>query len=103
MSEELRPCPFCGGAAKVMSHAPFNYWVRCKDCEDDCFLENVQLKDIQLMAAAPEMLELLRETKHALLVIYHQLWARNMGDFGAQEQADKIDTFLSRIETGGME
>ena len=59
--------------------------------------------DARAIAAAPEMEEMLKETRHTLLVIYHQLWARNMGDFGAREQADKINTFLSRIETGGME
>ena len=46
----------------------------------------------------PELIGLLKETKQTLLVIYHQLWARQMMDWGAREQADKIDAFLAQIE-----
>ena len=71
---------------------------------DVCHIANVSGAEKQnggnarLIAAAPDMVEMLRETQHELLVIYHQLWARQIGDWGAQEQAGKINALLKRIE-----
>ena len=34
---DIKPCPFCGGEAKVMNgcacYEPDDYWIRCKKCE----------------------------------------------------------------------
>ncbi len=34
MTKELKPCPFCGGEAKVENFEPWEslYWVGCKKC-----------------------------------------------------------------------
>lgn len=29
MSEELKPCPFCGGRAAVLNREGEDYWVQC--------------------------------------------------------------------------
>lgn len=89
MPEELKPCPFCGIVAKVMN----NYWVLCKDCEDDCFLENVQLKDIQLMAAAPEMVTLLNAALCEMQNPYAEKWITS----GTRMVANNIAALLRRI------
>lgn len=37
MDEELKPCPFCGGKAKVKAtkkeHIGFTIWCACESCE----------------------------------------------------------------------
>ena len=33
MPIELKPCPFCGGEAEIMSNLSHNiYWVQCTNC-----------------------------------------------------------------------
>lgn len=32
MSQELKPCPFCGGSAQIVSGAPGCHYVRCEGC-----------------------------------------------------------------------
>ena len=36
MSEELKPCPFCGGEGKIKAaskeHIGFTIWCECKNC-----------------------------------------------------------------------
>lgn len=91
MNEELKPCPFRGSVAKDMN----NYWVRCKDCEDDCFLENVQLKDIQLMAAAQEMLELLDDALLELSLVSGILEPNNGH---VEALIERINKFFQRIK-----
>jgi Lar family restriction alleviation protein len=34
---ELKPCPFCGGSAELLSDvACIDWWVCCEDCENNC-------------------------------------------------------------------
>ena len=64
-----------------------------------------QEADARLIVASPEMYELLRETWDTLSIIFHQLWMRQIHDWGARNQADKIHAFLKRVngeeENGG--
>ena len=32
MSEELMPCPFCGGEAEMRKTAHWDFYVRCRKC-----------------------------------------------------------------------
>lgn len=32
MSEELKPCPFCGGKAILLDTVDGEYYVKCKKC-----------------------------------------------------------------------
>ena len=35
MTNELKPCPFCGGEAKLFYsplNSPTEFWVKCKEC-----------------------------------------------------------------------
>jgi hypothetical protein len=36
MSEELKPCPFCGGEAEPYQYRVNTFSVRCKRCKSDC-------------------------------------------------------------------
>lgn len=73
MSEELKPCPFCGGEAEIVTwpkpHRPVCY-VKCKNCSaencDDDFEENVSLNVFAWNTRTPdprvaELEEALRE------------------------------------------
>jgi Lar family restriction alleviation protein len=61
MTEELKPCPFCGGEAEIVTwpkpHQPVCY-VKCKNCLaencDDDFEENVALNVFSWNARAPD-------------------------------------------------
>ena len=35
MPNKLKPCPFCGGEAKIEKHEEYSYIVRCTKCPCD--------------------------------------------------------------------
>lgn len=36
MSEELKPCPFCGGESELYQYRVNEFSIRCKRCKSDC-------------------------------------------------------------------
>ncbi len=75
MSEELKPCPFCGGKAELRRYGDSAYYyIECTQCEVGAYFYNTDNDAIaawnmrteaenntRLIAAAPKMYELLKE------------------------------------------
>ena len=49
MSDELKPCPFCGGEAKISTDDDIDYAIYCDDCPGG--IESYSLTTTELIQA----------------------------------------------------
>lgn len=52
MTDELKPCPFCGGKAEITKNE-MRVWVHCTKCHSDTYLYQIQKEAVAAWNARP--------------------------------------------------
>jgi hypothetical protein len=80
MTEELKPCPFCGGEAKIGSFkgSKENWAVWCESCCIPCsekytIEETIKTWNTRVQPAVPSVEEIERELNHTWYKFWHRM------------------------------
>jgi len=113
VTAELKPCPFCGNSASLVSGGPGNHYVRCFVCQassDDASRERtVELWNRRALEPSPKAApieELVNywpskdETREAMARALYEHWvAENIeDDWAGWERLGDKETWLSRAD-----